>query len=203
MLCNLLLLRPIIVLHEVSRSSGGIWVAVEACLCRKRLEWPAAEGIVGGQIGLGTCSCIGRRPGHAGDDRKCPRRMLIAVAHVSCCLKTTSVTLLGGAMRWVADGWAARRHLPETRSQISRSAGTLPASGSTAGEAITGTSARRALPDRRQVDHPCLHRRGRFPVRRPLGWMDFTYRLRDNRLCADPAAAKEAGKAVRNLPIVC
>jgi uncharacterized oligopeptide transporter (OPT) family protein len=66
-----------------------------------------------------------------------PSPMLIAVG-MYLPLETTSAIFLGGAMKWVADRWVARRNLSRDDKAKFEERGTLLASGFIAGEAITG-----------------------------------------------------------------
>ncbi len=95
-----------------------------------------AQGIVGGQMAWGLL-LIGCLFGVSLVMIEAPSPMLIAVG-MYLPLETTSAIFLGGAMRWVADGWAARRRLSGDEKAKFEERGTLLASGFIAGEAITG-----------------------------------------------------------------
>jgi putative OPT family oligopeptide transporter len=129
------LLLPIIALHEANLASGGIGgkllPAPQAGLMAQ-----LAQGIVGGQMAWGLL-LIGCLFGVSLVMIEAPSPMLIAVG-MYLPLETTSAIFAGGAMRWVADGWAVRRKLSGDEKAKFEERGTLLASGFIAGEAITG-----------------------------------------------------------------
>jgi putative OPT family oligopeptide transporter len=129
------LLLPIIALHEANLSSGGIG-GRELPAPQAGLMAQLAQGIVGGQMAWGLL-LIGCLFGVSLVMIEAPSPMLIAVG-MYLPLETTSAIFLGGAMRWVADGWAARRNLSGDEKAKFEDRGTLLASGFIAGEAITG-----------------------------------------------------------------
>lgn len=129
------LLLPIIALHEANLSSGGIG-GRELPAPQAGLMAQLAQGIVGGQMAWGLL-LIGCLFGVSLVMIEAPSPMLIAVG-MYLPLETTSAIFLGGAMRWVADGWAARRSLSGDEKAKFEERGTLLASGFIAGEAITG-----------------------------------------------------------------
>ncbi|HZO98951.1 MAG TPA: oligopeptide transporter, OPT family [Terriglobia bacterium] len=129
------LLLPIIALHEANLASGGIG-GRELPAPQAGLMAQLAQGIVGGQMawGLVLMGCVlGLFLVMIG----APAPMLIAVG-MYLPLETTSAIFVGGALKWVADRWAARKTLsPEEKTRFEER-GTLLASGFIAGEAITG-----------------------------------------------------------------
>jgi putative OPT family oligopeptide transporter len=129
------LLLPIIALHEANLSSGGIG-GRELPAPQAGLMAQLAQGIVGGQMAWGLL-LIGCLFGVSLVMIEAPSPMLIAVG-MYLPLETTSAIFLGGAMRWVADGWAARRNLSGDEKAKFEERGILLASGFIAGEAITG-----------------------------------------------------------------
>jgi putative OPT family oligopeptide transporter len=129
------LLLPIIALHEANLSSGGIG-GRELPAPQAGLMAQLAQGIVGGQMAWGLL-LIGCLFGVSLVMIEAPSPMLIAVG-MYLPLETTSAIFLGGAMRWVADSWAARRCLSGDEKAKFEERGTLLASGFIAGEAITG-----------------------------------------------------------------
>ena len=66
-----------------------------------------------------------------------PSPMLIAVG-MYLPLETTGAIFVGGALKWAADQWVARRKLAAEEKAKFDERGTLLASGFIAGEAITG-----------------------------------------------------------------
>ncbi len=129
------LLLPIIALHEANLSSGGIG-GRELPAPQAGLMAQLAQGIVGGQMPWGLL-VIGCLFGVALVMIQAPSPMLIAVG-MYLPLETTSAIFVGGAIKWVADRWAARKNFsPEEKAKFEER-GTLLASGFIAGEAITG-----------------------------------------------------------------
>ncbi|MEX2264586.1 MAG: oligopeptide transporter, OPT family [Bryobacteraceae bacterium] len=132
-LLSLLIMLPIIALHEANLATGGIGgralPAPQAGLMAQ-----LAKGIVGGQMswgligigavfGIALVACGARAP------------MLIAVG-MYLPFDTTSAIFVGGLIRWASDRLAAR-HSESGRQRIEEK-GTLLASGLIAGEAIVG-----------------------------------------------------------------
>ena len=129
------LLLPIIALHEANLATGGIGgkllPAPQAGLMAQ-----LAQGIVGGQMAWGLL-LMGCFFGLALVMIGAPSPMLIAVG-MYLPLETTGAIFVGGALKWVADQWAARKKLAAEEKAKFDERGTLLASGFIAGEAITG-----------------------------------------------------------------
>jgi putative OPT family oligopeptide transporter len=129
------LLLPVITLHEANLASGGIGgkllPAPQAGLMAQ-----LAQGIVGGQMSWGLL-LMGCFFGLALVMVGAPSPMLIAVG-MYLPFETTAAIFVGGAMKWAADQWAARKNLSTEDKAKVEDRGTLLASGFIAGEAITG-----------------------------------------------------------------
>jgi putative OPT family oligopeptide transporter len=129
------LFLPLIALHEANLATGGIGgralPAPQAGLMAS-----LAQGIVGGQMawGLVLMGCV---LGIIMILIQAPAPMLIAVG-MYLPLETTGAVFVGGALKWLADRWAARRQLAPDEFTKFEERGTLIASGFIAGEAITG-----------------------------------------------------------------
>jgi putative OPT family oligopeptide transporter len=128
------LLAPIVALHEANLGTGGIGGrALPAPQAGLMAE--LAQGIVGGQMpwGLLLMGCLF---GVGLIMIEAPSPMLVAVG-MYLPLETTSSMMVGGVIKWLADG-AARRRLSAAEKAQFDERGTLLASGLIAGEAITG-----------------------------------------------------------------
>jgi putative OPT family oligopeptide transporter len=127
------LMGPIIALHEANLSTGGIGgralPAPQAGLMAQ-----LAKGIVGGQMAWGLLA-IGAAFGLALLMFGARSPMLVAVG-MYLPFDTTSAIFIGGVMKWIADGVAAK--LSAEKKLGFEEKGTLLASGLIAGEAIVG-----------------------------------------------------------------
>jgi len=132
-LLSLFLMFPIIALHEANLATGGIGgralPAPQAGLMAQ-----LATGIVGGHMAWGLIG-IGAAFGIALIMCGARSPMLVAVG-MYLPFDTVSAIFVGGVLRWVVDGLAARR-APAQRAAVEER-GTLLASGLIAGEAIMG-----------------------------------------------------------------
>lgn len=132
-LLSFFLIAPIVALHEANLDTGGIGgralPAPQAGLMAQ-----LSVGIMGGQMAWGLLG-IGAAFGVA--LLLCGARapMLIAVG-MYLPFDTSSAIFVGGAMKWLADRWAARGSEEHRRATEDR--GTLMASGLIAGEAVVG-----------------------------------------------------------------
>jgi putative OPT family oligopeptide transporter len=132
-LLSFFLMAPIVVLHEANLDTGGIGgralPAPQAGLMAQ-----LAKGIVGGEMAWGL---LGVGAAFAVALILCGARapMLIAVG-MYLPFDTTSAIFAGGAMKWLADHYAARKG-PAALAAVEER-GTLLASGLIAGEAIVG-----------------------------------------------------------------
>jgi putative OPT family oligopeptide transporter len=129
------LIWPIIWLHEANLDTGGIGGRALPAP-QAGLMAGLAQGIVGGAMPWGLL-LMGAMFGVALIMIEAPSPMLIAVG-MYLPLETTSAIFVGGAIKWLADLWAARRKLATEAKAKYEGRGTLLASGFIAGEAITG-----------------------------------------------------------------
>jgi putative OPT family oligopeptide transporter len=129
------LIWPIIWLHEANLDTGGIGGRALPAP-QAGLMAGLAQGIVGGAMPWGLL-LMGAMFGVALIMIEAPSPMLIAVG-MYLPLETTSAIFVGGAIKWLADRWAARRKLAGDVRAKYEERGTLLASGLIAGEAITG-----------------------------------------------------------------
>ena len=129
------LIWPIIWLHEANLDTGGIGGRALPAP-QAGLMAGLAQGIVGGAMPWGLL-LMGAMLGVALIMIEAPSPMLIAVG-MYLPLETTSAIFVGGAIKWLADRWAARRKFSLEEKAKYEERGTLVASGLIAGEAITG-----------------------------------------------------------------
>ncbi|PYV14123.1 MAG: oligopeptide transporter, OPT family [Acidobacteria bacterium] len=129
------LIWPIVWLHEANLDTGGIGGRALPAP-QAGLMAGLAQGIVGGAMPWGLL-VMGAMFGVALVMIEAPSPMLIAVG-MYLPLETTSAIFVGGAIKWFADRWAARRKFRPEEKASYEERGTLIASGLIAGEAITG-----------------------------------------------------------------
>ena len=129
----LFLLVPVIVLHEANLATGGIGGRALPAP-QAGLMATLAKGIVGGGMAWGLLAA-GAAFGLALILCGARAMMLIAVG-MYLPFETSSAIFVGGAIRWLADRLLRGRE--EEARKRAEEAGTLPASGLIAGEAVTG-----------------------------------------------------------------
>lgn len=132
-LLSLVLLAPVIVLHEANLSTGGIGGRALPAP-QAGLMATLAKGIVGGGMAwglLGAGAAFGVALLLCG-----ARAMMLVAVGMYLPFETSSAIFAGGVIRWLADRLLRGRE--EEARKRAEEAGTLLASGLVAGEAVTG-----------------------------------------------------------------